>query len=275
MNSDLRQRSLTAMALVFGYVILLFGLDSKINIAIFLLLGLILIRELSALLSKATQGELNILLASILMSVPLILFSVVYLSPCHCLSADIPVLSIFILAFVFIFLSIFKSKDNLSKLSLMFRALLPAFYFAAGIYSFMYLLEVENAAWIFVWLTSVVAVNDTAAYFIGRAIGKTPLAIDISPNKTLEGSLAGVFFATACGYFLFFLLDKNALWYVALLFSILVSVAAVFGDLLQSYLKRLARVKDSGNILPGHGGFLDRTDALMFCCPLVILYLYF
>ena len=107
--------------------------------------------------------------------------------------------------------------------------------------------------------------GDTAAIFAGKAFGKHKLAPAISPNKTWEGSianfLAAVGAAAALGYFLKYPMDKM------LLLGVSCGVIGQFGDLFESYLKRQAGVKDSGNLLPGHGGVFDRLDSLLMTAP--------
>ena len=111
------------------------------------------------------------------------------------------------------------------------------------------------------WLIVVVALTDTMAYFVGKGIGKTKFS-SISPKKTLEGVAGGVTFATIGGVlFGYEIFDFETLYLI--LISALVSIFSVFGDLFESLLKRRANVKDSGNLLPGHGGVLDRVDGYM------------
>ena len=98
------------------------------------------------------------------------------------------------------------------------------------------------------------------AYFVGKSIGKTKFC-ETSPNKTIEGVIGGVIFAVLLGT----LFSTNGISFVnALIISAIVSIVSIFGDLFESYLKREAGVKDSGTILPGHGGVLDRTDGYLF-----------
>jgi phosphatidate cytidylyltransferase len=118
-------------------------------------------------------------------------------------------------------------------------------------------------------------VNDTMAYLVGSLIGKTPLSA-ISPKKTREGTIGGFIFAVvtmgAVGYFLSSGFEMQAVsqWMIV---AAIAAIAGTVGDLLQSKLKRLADVKDSGHILPGHGGFLDRFDSLLFATPFIWLYI--
>ncbi len=115
-------------------------------------------------------------------------------------------------------------------------------------------------------------VNDTGAYVTGSLIGKTPLFPRISPNKTWEGSLGGVFFTLMFGYILSIFFDDIPLgqW---LGLALIVSIFGSLGDLVESMLKRSVDVKDSGNLLPGHGGLLDRFDAFIFVVPFAAAYL--
>jgi len=128
--------------------------------------------------------------------------------------------------------------------------------------SFLFLLALYNEYGVLslLWLLVIVAGADVGAYFTGRAIGKTKFC-ETSPNKTIEGVVGGVVVATILG--IFFAIDNISL-FGSIVISVVVSLASVFGDLFESYLKREAEVKDSGNILPGHGGILDRTDGYLF-----------
>lgn len=128
--------------------------------------------------------------------------------------------------------------------------------------SFLFLLSLYNEFGIesYLWLLVVVAGADVGAYFVGKGLGKHKFC-ETSPNKTWEGVAGGVVVAAILGTF--FALDELSVW-GALIVSVLVAFASVFGDLFESYLKRVANVKDSGNILPGHGGVLDRTDGYLF-----------
>lgn len=123
---------------------------------------------------------------------------------------------------------------------------------------------------ILVWLT------DTGGYFVGKKWGKTPLASAISPNKTWEGVAGGLIFAivwTILAYYLGF--AKSLTITSWLILSIVVVLISVVGDLFESLFKRCHQVKDSGNLLPGHGGLLDRIDSLIAAVPVFTASLYF
>jgi len=112
---------------------------------------------------------------------------------------------------------------------------------------------------------------DTTAYFVGRAIGKHPLAPHISPKKTWEGSIASMFGSLVVAYTFGFWI-RIPLPHL-LIMAATGNIAGQMGDLLESAYKRSAGVKDSGGLLPGHGGILDRIDALILCIPVIWYYL--
>lgn len=159
---------------------------------------------------------------------------------------------IFVVALIYA--SILAYTKKLNK-----QLFLPLLYPTA---SFLFLLSLysEFGTQALLWLLVVVAGSDVGAYFVGKGIGKTKFC-ETSPNKTLEGVAGGAITAAILGCV--FALDTLPLW-AALIISLIVSVASTFGDLFESYLKREADVKDSGDILPGHGGILDRTDGYLF-----------
>ncbi len=118
-----------------------------------------------------------------------------------------------------------------------------------------------------------VILTDTFCYYAGCRFGKHKLSHVISPNKTIEGSIGGT---SMC--LIFCLIFGHALglpWYHALILGLLIAAFAQIGDLCESMIKRDAGVKDSSNILPGHGGFLDRTDSYILTIPIIHYYLYF
>jgi phosphatidate cytidylyltransferase len=115
-------------------------------------------------------------------------------------------------------------------------------------------------------------INDTMAYIVGSFIGKTPLS-KVSPKKTWEGTIGGIILSVIAAWLTGQYLFESAGWFWGWI-AALTAIAGTAGDLLESKLKRLAGVKDSGNILPGHGGFLDRFDSLLLAVPAVWLYLF-
>lgn len=119
-------------------------------------------------------------------------------------------------------------------------------------------------------------INDTMAYLAGSAIGKTPLS-KISPKKTWEGTISGIILSAGLTWLLFSLIFLQYVeWELAvpgIIISSITAISGTFGDLFESKLKRMAGVKDSGRIMPGHGGFLDRFDSVLFAAPAVWLFI--
>ena len=125
-----------------------------------------------------------------------------------------------------------------------------------------------------IFMFLLVIFTDVGCYYFGRKFGKHKLAPVVSPNKTIEGSIGGAVCALVGGFIIAYFIKLP--WYHTIIAGLLVTTFAQIGDLCESLLKRDAGVKDSGNLLPGHGGFLDRTDSYVFTIPVIYYYfLYF
>lgn len=141
------------------------------------------------------------------------------------------------------------------------------FYLGIGFY---FLIETRNGgldlvfyALLLIWVT------DSGAYFVGRAMGKNKLWPEISPNKTVEGAIGGVVFAVLFSWIYHYFTGVLDNYLIVTFMTIFLSVFGQIGDLVESALKRHYQVKDSGTILPGHGGILDRFDSLLFVLPIL------
>ncbi len=183
-----------------------------------------------------------------------------------------------ILLVITIFVNLLLIKDLFAEKKIPLfqskRYIATTFYLTSG---FIFMLLIANfngkftpflllGGFILVW------VNDSAAYVVGKNFGKQKLFPSISPKKTVEGFLGGLFFACVSSYFISIYTETLPFnsW---LILAIIVSVFGTFGDLIESKFKRQAGVKDSGVIMPGHGGLLDRLDSLIFAVPFVYLFL--
>jgi len=125
---------------------------------------------------------------------------------------------------------------------------------------------------ILIALFGLIWIYDSGAYLVGVSIGKHRLFERISPKKSWEGAIGGTFIAISASYFISgFIPEIKLIHWIAI--SILTVVSSTFGDLTESMFKRYFGIKDSGNILPGHGGALDRFDSLFFAVPVVLAYL--
>jgi phosphatidate cytidylyltransferase len=194
----------------------------------------------------------------------------------------------------FIFLSLSMRRGDLSSAYPSAAASSFTFVYAALPLAFLVQLRQQPSGAIFIiYVLLVVWAGDIFAYFIGKSLGKTLLAPRISPKKTWEGAIASVAASVLIGTIFLrdsvqistwllnhgwierrdgiFGLEKPEVWPVIIL-SFILNIAAQFGDLVESLIKRGAGVKDSGAILPGHGGMLDRVDALLFAAPIMWLY---
>ena len=127
----------------------------------------------------------------------------------------------------------------------------------------------SGGEWILLMLLTTFA-TDTGAYFVGRSLGRTPLAPAISPAKTREGAAGGLLCAVAACMALDAILGLPATWWQAALLGGALGIVGQLGDLVESRLKRIADVKDSGRLMPGHGGLLDRVDSILL--NLVVVY---
>ena len=124
------------------------------------------------------------------------------------------------------------------------------------------------------WVMSLLVLSwvcDSSAFFVGRAIGRTPLAPNVSPKKSLEGAIAGLIAPTVVGFIAALPLHLTPLLGAG--YGLVIAVGTIVGDLIESLIKRQTGVKDSGVLIPGHGGLLDRMDSLLLCAPLAVLYL--
>ncbi len=132
----------------------------------------------------------------------------------------------------------------------------------------------DGAFWVFLIL-GMTWLNDTFAYFVGHRLGKHRLAPQISPGKTIEGFVGG-FFGSLVGFLIFWwIYDTPISLGFGFALTLLVGLLGPLGDLSESMIKRSCHVKDSGDIIPGHGGMLDRIDALLFTAPVVYFFALF
>ena len=162
--------------------------------------------------------------------------------------------------------------NNKPKIALMgLMALIPTW---VGIVQIKYL---NPQGFLLLGMVVMVAAADIGAYFVGKRIGKNRLAPSLSPNKTWEGVLGGFVACLLVGILLIWLLHSylitlsNVQILILVLLSLVVTLFDVIGDLLESMLKRNRDLKDSGKILPGHGGILDRVDGLLAVTPIFVL----
>lgn len=151
---------------------------------------------------------------------------------------------------------------------------LPATLYIAIPIALLYSIAIWTGTYRPIWLVAIllfVWINDIMAYLVGRSIGKHPFSRLISPNKTWEGTVAGWIGCLIMALILWQALGLLPV-YEWIVLGLLTGVASSLGDLIESLFKRKKGIKDSGTFLPGHGGFLDRIDSLLFAAPFIALF---
>ena len=144
-------------------------------------------------------------------------------------------------------------------------------------FTFLILLPFVNGVYeqsVILTLIILIWVNDSFAFFVGKNLGKRKLFESVSPKKTIEGFFGGVLFSLIAAFILSFFCDFLSLTNLIVI-SLIASILGTAGDLVESKFKRQANTKDSGTIMPGHGGILDRLDSLLFVAPFVYLYIHY
>lgn len=188
----------------------------------------------------------------------LILLANIYFEPLLLISL------VFLAAVVFIVLyypNSLKFFGNPTMVGLAAMILLPVFYA-----SVVFIYEGVNGKGYLLYILLLIWATDTGAYVFGKLFGKHKLIVAVSPGKTIEGSIGGFLSAMLVAFlaYVFFKPMNILVWIVA---AALISIISVFGDLFISVLKRRVKIKDTGNIFPGHGGMLDRIDSLLTALP--------
>ena len=149
-----------------------------------------------------------------------------------------------------------------------------ALYLGVFMLFYMPLREAFSAPFGGFWVMALLVLSwvcDSSAFFFGRAYGHTPLAPSVSPKKSVEGAVAGLVAPTVVALLLASLFGLPALLFAG--YGLAIAIATEVGDLIESLIKRQTGVKDSGVLIPGHGGLLDRMDSLLLCAPIAVLYL--
>jgi phosphatidate cytidylyltransferase len=233
-----------------------------IFISLFFLIGFVCLLELEKLLRLKSYALYAV------HAVFFILFSYIKFNPNATL----------VLLCITIFVNLFLAKDLLyikkipvfekKKYIILIFYLISSMVFLTLIptYSGTFRPELIVGVFVLIWT------NDTFAYIVGKNFGKNKLYQQISPNKTIEGFIGGMIFSCIAGYFIYYFTHYlNFQSWLGM--AIILSIFGTIGDLIQSKFKRQAGVKDSGKLMPGHGGLFDRLDSIIFSSPFVYAYL--
>jgi phosphatidate cytidylyltransferase len=260
-------RSLTGLIFVSLLIFSVFYSESAI-LVVFTVFGLLCLSEFSKLINL--KGFIQYFLFLVMIGV-FVLWKL--------LQTEVKIEEATMILLVFsIFVSLFLIRDLFTKkvipLFKFKKYLLTTFYMSS---SFAFLLLIPQATnsykpYIILGSFILVWVNDSFAYLTGKNFGRQKLFASISPKKTVEGFLGGLLFSCIASYFIakFTHTLSFSSW---LILAIIISSIGTIGDLIQSKFKRQANVKDSGSILPGHGGIFDRLDSMIFSAPFIYLFL--
>ncbi len=183
------------------------------------------------------------------------------------LSLNLMALSIFVL---------FKFADNQEVFQIIAKQVLGIVYIPISLSLLIFMKELDQGNFWIIWLLITVFSNDTGAFYGGKFFGKNALSPNISPNKTIEGSVGGIIISLIVGFIFSVIFFKDfSLSFLMIPASFMLAIAGQIGDLFESAMKRASNIKDSGSILPGHGGMLDRIDGLLLAIPVLYVYLVF
>jgi len=259
MSSGLRQRVITAICIGIPILFLVFYSDTT-RVSFLLLVGVLASHEYLKLfypkLIKSPSG-----LISFLISVGLLFYSTQQLDIFF-----IPLLAVSIFSSVVLLYDLFYNESSIQE---KMPALWNILYVVLPLVLIINLNHESNFSMILISTLLMIWISDISAYFVGRTIGKRKLFPRVSPGKTWEGfwgaGLITVLFSYA--FFSYFGIYDVRQW---ALIAISVWLFGSLGDLVESKFKRSLNIKDSGNIMPGHGGILDRFDAFIFCLPFVV-----
>lgn len=267
MNETLK-RTLSGLV----YIILLLVCISYSSLSFFVLFGIFL---LFAVIEFCNLLNFNKI-------IPILISVIVYSSVCYLslknielnksfdFSILIATLLISVKCIVFLYDKSINKVDALSKYLFLFGYLILPFVILTKIPFGIrgYNSKIIIGIFILIWT------NDTFAYIVGKSIGKHKLFESISPKKTIEGFFGGFIFAILASYLIskYYIEGSVTNQYIWIVFAVIVSIFGTIGDLIESKFKRLANVKDSGKIMPGHGGILDRLDSVIFVSPFVFLF---
>lgn len=178
----------------------------------------------------------------------------------------------FLFVLVAFLLKMFSENPNERVFESVSESVLSAM-FVPFLFSFLFLVRDIDPKWL-LFLFFIVWASDTFAYFSGMAFGKRKLIPKVSPGKTVEGLIGGVLGALIVAFIMNFFMFKISEILLFILAADIIA-AGIIGDLVESMLKRSAGVKDSGTLIPGHGGILDRFDSVLFAAPVLYFYLHF
>ena len=261
-SSELTKRIRTGIPLAAGIALVVFAPTFVVGLVV-LVLAFIGAQELTTMLSgKEDKTDSTVLLPEWMLPVAAVLMGLGALGGESGLHAA---LLISVAGWIIIEL-VFTPKNELSKFTPLGFGLFGMVWIIWSLAHITLIKELPDGTALLFYLLFVISFSDIFAYFGGKRFGKSMLAPTISPKKTWEGSFFGVVGGGIVGA-VFGEITMSMFWLYGMLLAMVLAVVGQFGDLIESKIKRLCNVKDSGKILPGHGGILDRIDGHMFAAP--------
>ena len=262
----LKTRIITAVALLVALLTIVFFASTEVWALITLGIALLGMAEWANLIRLQKNQRYFLLIVTLVLG---LLIAFMHITPFyyyqnHVVIAVLAVASLFWIVIAPLWLITRKTCSNASVMSILGLFLIFATWISlVGLHAINPLLLLGAIA--------TVSIADSAAYFAGKKFGRHKLAPEISPGKTWEGVLGGLFAVTIYGMALCYY-KQFSLWLIVALW--LLVALSIMGDLVESLLKRKADLKDSGQLLPGHGGILDRIDGLMPTLPITLFFIY-
>ncbi|MDT8858994.1 phosphatidate cytidylyltransferase [Alkalihalobacillus sp. MEB130] len=261
----MKQRIITGMVggAVFLTMVLLGGWIFALFISILASVAMVELLRMKRIAPISIMGIIS-LLSMWLLLVPTNWFEQVV--PSHFTKVEI---FIFVILVLLMFTVLTKNTFTFDQVGFV---ILSSVYVGFGFHYLIMTRDIpEYGLYLVFFVLFIIWTTDSGAYFVGRKWGKNKLWPDISPKKTIEGSLGGLLAALIVGTIFFSIFPIFSSYITALLVIVVASVFGQLGDLVESALKRHYAVKDSGNVLPGHGGILDRFDSLIYVMPILHL----
>lgn len=265
--NDLTKRSLSGLLYV-SLIILALNSYYFLNLILFLT-------------SIICQLEFNKLKGSKPKTWILLIYSLVFIAlifnPFQIFNAELISIFINIILFISVFINLILIRGLFIDYQLLKNKYILSFFYIGVPFIFLSFLSIENQPLnsnILLGVFLIVWTNDSFAYLTGRTFGKNKLFPSISPKKTIEGFIGGGFFSLIISFIFYSISNTLNVW-SWLVIATIIFIIGTLGDLVESKFKRIANVKDSGDIMPGHGGLLDRFDSIIFSIPFVYLFLRF
>ncbi len=263
MDANLKSRVVTALVGIPLLILIVGWADPRLFFAVFFLLTVGSLREFFVMVFPGRVKEQFVgILYGICLSVLIIFNEIAY-----------AVLALSLLLVLCFSLFIFLPGNLEEKWTRLSWTVIGGLYLGYLLPHWTVLFRLPaGRAWVF-FVLSVIMAGDSAAYFIGKRFGAKKLAPEISPGKTVEGALGYIAGSVLAGCMAANFMSAVLSWAEVVALSIVLSLLGQLGDLFESWIKRVVAVKDSGALLPGHGGLLDRLDSLIFPAVFIVFYL--